>query len=156
MMVLGGRTNLPRRISAGLADQQACLPVTRSDSEQDGRTGSCRETREIHGRRKKQTSYYVYLLLCDDGSYYTGYTKNVTSRLQRHKRGRGARYTKMRKPRKIVHVEEFRTRGGAMRRERQIKALTHSEKRDLVGEARIAKSKRTKVYYHSEGPFRVT
>jgi len=79
-----------------------------------------------------KTSYYVYLLLCDDGSYYTGYTNNVTSRLERHKKGHGARYTRMRKPKRVVHVEKFRTRRAAARRERQIKALTHREKHELV------------------------
>ena len=77
-------------------------------------------------------SYYVYLLLCDDGSYYTGYTNNVTSRLERHKKGYGARYTRMRKPKRVIYVEEFRTRGGATKREQQIKALSHREKHELV------------------------
>ncbi len=81
-------------------------------------------------RMKK--SYYVYLLLCDDGSYYTGYTNDVASRLERHKKGLGARYTKMHRPRMVVYVEEFRTRGAATRREREIKALSHKEKRGLV------------------------
>ena len=86
----------------------------------------------IRGEEKKNMSYYVYLLLCDDGSYYTGYTSNLAFRLERHQRGRGARYTKMRRPRRIVHFEKFRTRGAAMRRERQLKALTHSQKHELV------------------------
>ncbi|WP_455363312.1 GIY-YIG nuclease family protein [[Eubacterium] cellulosolvens] len=77
-------------------------------------------------------SYYVYLLLCDDGSYYTGYTNDVACRLQRHERGRGARYTRIRRPKRIVYVERLRSRRAAMRRERQIKALTHNQKRDLV------------------------
>jgi len=77
-------------------------------------------------------SYYVYLLLCDDGSYYTGYTNNVASRLERHKKGCGARYTRMRRPKRVVYVEEFRTRGAATRREQQIKALSHREKHELV------------------------
>jgi putative endonuclease len=75
------------------------------------------------------------MLLCDDGSYYTGYTSNVASRLRRHKKGRGARYTKMRRPRRIVHVENFRTRRAAMKRERQIKSLTHEQKRNLARRA---------------------
>jgi len=75
------------------------------------------------------------MLLCDDRSYYTGYTSNVASRLRRHKKGRGARYTKMRRPRRIVHVENFRTRRAAMKRERQIKSLTHEQKRNLAGRA---------------------
>jgi putative endonuclease len=77
-------------------------------------------------------SYYVYLLLCDDGSYYTGYTNNVASRLERHKKGFGARYTRMRRPKRVVYVEEFRTRGAATRREQQIKALSHREKHELI------------------------
>ena len=77
-------------------------------------------------------SYYVYLLLCDDGSYYTGYTNNIASRLERHKKGCGARYTRMHRPKRIVHVEEFKTRGAATRRERQIKALSHREKHELT------------------------
>src|SRR3990170_2611913 len=77
-------------------------------------------------------SYCVYLLLCDDGSYYTGYTNNVTSRLERHKKGRGARYTRMHRPKKVVYVEEFRTRRAATRREQQIKALSHREKHELA------------------------
>jgi len=87
-------------------------------------------TNEIAESKKK--SYYVYLLLCDDGSYYTGYTNNVTSRLEKHKKGYGARYTRMRKPKRVVYVEEFRTRGDATRREQQIKALSHREKHELV------------------------
>ena len=88
---------------------------------------------ETSGKAKnKKKSYYVYLLLCDDGSYYTGYTNNVASRLERHKKGYGARYTRMRKPKRIVYVEEFKTSGAASKRERQIKALSHKEKYDLV------------------------
>ncbi len=83
-----------------------------------------------HGNGKK--SYYVYLLLCDDGSYYTGYTNDVASRFERHKRGRGARYTRMRKPKKIVYVERFGTRVAAIRREQEMKALSHREKHELA------------------------
>ena len=77
-------------------------------------------------------SYYVYLLLCDDGSYYTGYTNNVASRLERHKKGYGARYTRMHRPNRVVYVEKLRTRSAATRREQQIKALSHREKHELA------------------------
>jgi putative endonuclease len=77
-------------------------------------------------------SYYVYLLLCDDGSYYTGYTHNVASRLERHKKGHGASYTRMRKPKRVAYVEKFSTRAAATRREHQIKALSHKEKHELA------------------------
>jgi len=83
-------------------------------------------------KTEKKKSYYVYMLLCDDGSYYTGYTNDVGLRFQRHRSGFGARYTRIRRPEKVVHVEEFSTRAAAIRRERQIKLLNHREKSELV------------------------
>jgi putative endonuclease len=83
-------------------------------------------------KTQKWKTHYVYLLLCDDGSYYTGYTNDVASRFERHKRGQGARYTRIHRPIKVVHVEEFETRKAATRREQQIKALSHEEKHELV------------------------
>jgi len=76
--------------------------------------------------------YYVYILLCKDGSYYTGYAKDVKRRVERHKKGQGARYTRMCEPEKIVYVEEFDSRSEAMKREREIKLLSHSKKQRLV------------------------
>jgi putative endonuclease len=84
---------------------------------------------------KETDSYFVYLLLCDDGSYYAGYTNNVTLRFERHKKGYGARYTRIRRPEKVVYVEGFKTRGAAIRRELQIKSLSHREKHELVSTA---------------------
>jgi putative endonuclease len=101
-------------------------------------------------------SYYVYLLLCDDGSYYTGYTSKLASRLHRHKRGQGARYTRMRRPKRIVYVERFGTRRAAMRRERQIKALSHNQKHDLAKKAKRITSKPMRSGYRRRMPFRVT
>lgn len=77
--------------------------------------------------------YYVYILLCKDGSCYTGHTKNLDSRLKQHALGKGARYTKIHEPDKLIYVEEFDTRQKAMVRERQIKKLTHKEKLELAG-----------------------
>jgi putative endonuclease len=94
--------------------------------------GGERITQETHSPLKKHKSYFVYMLLCNDGSYYTGYTSNVLSRFERHRKGRGARYTKMRQPKRVVYLQRFTTRRAAMRRERQMKALSHDEKRDLA------------------------
>jgi len=88
----------------------------------------------MHGKRSQ--SYFVYLLLCEDGSYYTGYTKNVMSRFERHRKGHGARYTRMYKPREVAYVQEFRTRVAAMRMERKIKTLSHQAKHDLASSGR--------------------
>jgi putative endonuclease len=78
-------------------------------------------------------AYYVYVLLCLDGSYYTGHAKNVESRFKRHERGLGARYTRIHKPERVVHIEKFRTRSEAMRREKAIKRLSHMQKHKLAG-----------------------
>jgi putative endonuclease len=76
--------------------------------------------------------YYVYILLCHDGSYYTGYTHDLKSRLEQHRKGRGSRYTRMKKPKKIVYFEEFKSRSDAMVREREIKRLAHHEKTKMI------------------------
>jgi putative endonuclease len=77
-------------------------------------------------------SYYVYILLCKDGSYYTGHAKDAEKRFEMHKKGRGARYTRMHEPEKLVYLEQFKSRGEAMRRERQIKRLSHDKKQQLT------------------------
>ena len=76
--------------------------------------------------------YYVYILRCKDGSYYTGHAKNVERRVKMHKKGQGARYTRMHEPKELVYVETFESRGEAMRRERQIKTLSHNKKQQLI------------------------
>jgi putative endonuclease len=76
--------------------------------------------------------YYVYVILCEGGSFYTGYTKSVDKRMRLHVNGKGARYTRMHKPKKLVYTEEFRTRAEAMRREKKVKTMGHKEKRALI------------------------
>jgi len=76
--------------------------------------------------------YYVYILLCEDGSYYTGYGADVKYRFEQHRKGRGARYTRMHKPEKIVYIEEFDSRIKAIKREQEIKSLSHSQKKRLI------------------------
>ena len=77
-------------------------------------------------------SYYVYILRCKDGSYYTGHAKDVEKRFEMHVKGHGARYTRMHEPEKVVYVEQFESRGEAMKRERQIKTLNHNRKEQLI------------------------
>ncbi len=76
--------------------------------------------------------YYVYIILCEGNSLYTGYTKNLDSRIKLHKKGKAARYTKMHPPKKLVHVEKFHSRAQAMRREKRIKKLSHAQKLKLA------------------------
>jgi len=76
--------------------------------------------------------FYVYILLCIDGSFYTGYTKDLNERTRQHENGKGAKYTKTHRPQKVAYVELFNNRGSAMKRERAIKKLTHKQKQDLI------------------------
>jgi putative endonuclease len=76
--------------------------------------------------------YYVYILLCQDGSFYTGYTKDVNERARQHANGRGARYTKMYPPKEVAYIEQFASRSEAMKREKAIKKLTHQQKAELA------------------------
>jgi len=77
-------------------------------------------------------AFYVYILLCCNGSFYTGYTKDLEERTKQHQNGKGARYTKAHKPQKLAYFEEHNSRGVAMRREREIKKLSHQQKQALV------------------------
>lgn len=76
--------------------------------------------------------FYVYILLCTDGSFYTGYTKNMDERTKLHENGKGARYTRMHKPKRVAYVELFDSRAKAMKREKAIKKLSHQQKLKLI------------------------
>lgn len=74
---------------------------------------------------------YTYIVKCRDGSLYTGWTTNLERRVEAHNAGTGAKYTKSRRPVKLVHYEIFETKEEAMRREYAIKQLTRAEKEKL-------------------------
>ena len=76
--------------------------------------------------------YYVYILRCEDDSYYTGFSRDLPLRMKLHWEGKGARYTRMHKPKKLVYVERFDSRSDAMHREKQVKKLTHHQKYLLI------------------------
>jgi len=76
--------------------------------------------------------HWVYILECDDGSFYTGYTTDVERRVREHDRGDGAKYTRGRTPVELVHRERFESKSAAMSREYEIKQLSRAEKARLV------------------------
>ena len=78
------------------------------------------------------TSCYCYIVECADGTLYTGWTTDPDRRVSMHNKGLGARYTKMRRPVKLVYVEEQPDRNSAMKRERAIKKMTRSKKIRLI------------------------
>jgi putative endonuclease len=77
--------------------------------------------------------YYIYMILCADGSYYTGYTKDLEKRFAQHKKGSGSRHTRLHKPVELVYAEKCHSRSDALRRERRIKMLTREKKQKLAG-----------------------
>ena len=77
---------------------------------------------------------YTYILRCRDGSLYTGWTNNLERRLACHNEGKGAKYTRTRRPVELAYYEAFQTKEEAMRREWAIKKLSRREKERLVEE----------------------
>ena len=77
-------------------------------------------------------SFYCYIVECADGTYYTGWTVDPEKRVAVHNKGRGARYTRMRGPVKLVYLEEVPDKKSAMKRELAIKKLSRSGKMKLV------------------------
>lgn len=75
---------------------------------------------------------YTYILRCSDGSLYTGWTNNLEKRIKDHNDGKGAKYTKPRRPVVLAYYEEFQTKEEAMRREWEIKRLTRREKMQMI------------------------
>ena len=76
-------------------------------------------------------SCFCYILECSDGTYYTGWTTDPERRVAQHNRGVGARYTKTRRPVKLVYLEEQSDKITALKRERAIKALPRKKKMEL-------------------------
>lgn len=77
---------------------------------------------------------YTYIVRCQDGSLYTGWTNNLEKRIKDHNSGRGAKYTKSRRPVLLAYYEEFATKEEAMRREWEIKQMKRQEKLSLIQE----------------------
>jgi putative endonuclease len=76
--------------------------------------------------------HYVYMVECADGTLYTGYTTDVEKRVEAHNGVGGAKYTRSRRPVRLVYREEFPSKGDALKREAQIKRLGRDEKLSLI------------------------
>ncbi len=77
-------------------------------------------------------SYYVYLLRCSDDTLYTGCTNDLKRRIQAHNAGKGAKYTRSRRPVELVYQEIQPDRSAALRREAKVKQLSRKEKLALI------------------------
>ena len=72
--------------------------------------------------------WFVYILRCNDGSYYVGHTEDVPARVQRHQDGTGAAWTAARRPVSLMFEEEHPSEAAAVARERQIKKWSRQKK----------------------------
>lgn len=74
------------------------------------------------------TNWFVYILLCQGGSLYTGIAKDPQKRFLEHKAGKGGAYTRSHKPIHIVYIEKKKTKSAALKREAQIKRWARKKK----------------------------
>jgi len=76
--------------------------------------------------------YYVYLIQCEDGSFYTGITTNVERRFKEHQTKNGGWHTKLHKAIKLLYTEQYPTKHKALKREKQIKGWRREKKLNLI------------------------
>ena len=81
---------------------------------------------------KENKHFFVYLLRCSDDSLYCGWTTDLNRRLAAHNSGKGAKYTRTRRPVELVYFEELENKSSAMKREYEIKQLSRAEKLRLI------------------------
>ena len=81
------------------------------------------------GRREK---WFLYILECSDGTFYTGITKDIERRLKAHNNGKGASFSRMRRPVKIIYHEILKSRTQALVREFAVKSLPRKKKEELI------------------------
>lgn len=78
------------------------------------------------------TEGYMYILLCADGSYYTGSTRDIEVRVSQHNAGEGANYTKRRLPVELVYLESYSRIDEAFTREKQVQGWSRAKKQALI------------------------
>ena len=79
-----------------------------------------------------EDNWYVYILRCGDGTLYTGITTDVQRRLQMHRSGKGAKYTRGRQPLELVYTQACDDHSKALKREWQIKQMSRGEKEKII------------------------
>ncbi|MDD5454723.1 MAG: GIY-YIG nuclease family protein [Candidatus Ratteibacteria bacterium] len=81
---------------------------------------------------KRRGVFYVYILKCQKGTYYTGYTNNLKNRIKLHEKGLGAKYLRGKSPLKLVYIKQYKYYKNAINAERDIKKLSRRQKEELV------------------------
>ena len=83
-------------------------------------------------KQNQHQGNYTYIVKCSDETLYTGWTNNLKKRLEAHNSGKGAKYTKNRRPVELEYFEEYDTKQEAMKREYAIKQLSRQKKLALI------------------------
>lgn len=83
-------------------------------------------------KRHKYPQWWVYIVQCDDDTYYTGISHDINHRIEQHNSGKGAAYTRSHGPVELVYYEKSSTHSHALKREYEIKKLSHSEKKAVI------------------------
>ncbi|NMB47127.1 MAG: GIY-YIG nuclease family protein [Firmicutes bacterium] len=81
-----------------------------------------------------EASHHVYIIECNDGTLYTGYALDVKQRVEAHNAGHGAKYTRGRRPVRLLYSEVYDDKSAALRRELEIKAKPREAKLRLIRE----------------------
>ena len=76
--------------------------------------------------------HYIYIVKCSDNTYYKGYSNNPEKRIKAHNDGKGARYTRGRRPVQLVYYEKYENKSEALKREWEIKHLTREQKEEII------------------------
>ena len=82
--------------------------------------------------KSREGEFFVYIVQCRDGTFYTGYTQNLEERVSLHNSGNGAKYLRGKSPVKLVYTKEYRYHKNALSAERRIKKLTREQKLNLI------------------------
>ena len=81
---------------------------------------------------REMNKNFTYIVECSDHTLYTGWTNDLEKRIEAHNTGKGAKYTKTRRPVRLVYFETFATKEEAMSREYHIKRMSRQEKIKLI------------------------
>ncbi|MFH0948457.1 MAG: GIY-YIG nuclease family protein [Elusimicrobiota bacterium] len=90
--------------------------------------------KQSFGRKpiQRKSIFYVYIVKCTNGSYYTGYTNNLENRIKLHNNGSGAKYLRGKLPVKLIYAKKYKYYKTALNEERRIKQMRKEQKTQLI------------------------
>jgi putative endonuclease len=106
-----------------------------------------KKKKPIRPAADKKNGWILYILRCSDGSFYSGITNDLARRLAQHRDGKASRYTRSRRPVRIVYDESCASRSDALKKEYAVKALSRKEKRILIDQ----RKKKESAAFHGTG-----